>query len=360
MSMGSDQRGGATQPPSFDPKTWNRTSKSAPDEPGNPRLSLRWLARAIAGCSVGIALLVATVLLLWPHQRTQPPVPARLAPTTKTTAQPAPIITRLRIFRGEMDEQTFYSSAVAAGVDDRLVPEIAEAFAYDFDFVRDIHPGDVFEVAVESGGAVPKSNSAPPRLYYVSLVTAAKSNALYRFQPSPDEPAGWYDAEGRSARRNLMRTPVQGGRVTSTFGMREHPVLGFTRMHKGVDFGVPVGTPVFASGAGVIAWIGPHGDHGMYIRIDHTDHVATAYAHLSGFVPKLAVGSRIHQGDVVAFSGNTGISTGPHLHYEVIVNGQQVDPTTYKQELSAPLQSDGLKRFIKERDRIDALRLRSM
>lgn len=348
MSIPEDSQGKAAASPSYDPSTWKRPqSPETPAERPKPA-SRTWPRVALIGCGLG-AFAAALIVVLAGRHPAVSPRPAVHA------AQPA--ATRLRLFRGEMDEQTFYSSAVAAGVDDRLVAEIAGALAYDFDFVRDIHPGDVFEVAV---GADKPANGGPPRLYYVSLVTAAKSKAIYRFQPTPDAPADWYDAEGRSARRSLMRTPVQGGRVTSTFGMREHPVLGFTRMHKGVDFGVPIGTPVYASGDGVIGWVGPHGDHGNYVRIDHSGQLATAYAHLSAFAAKLAVGTRVRQGDVIAFSGNTGISTGPHLHYEVIVGGQQIDPATFKQDLAPPLTGDGLKRFVRERDRIDALRLRSM
>jgi murein DD-endopeptidase MepM/ murein hydrolase activator NlpD len=352
MSNPEDPEDKTAPSPSYNPATWRQpqpqeTAIAAP-KPA-PRT---WPKFALIGCGLGAFAAVFILVLAGRH----PAPAAATAPVVPAAKPAAPEATRLTLYRGEMDEQTFYSSAVAAGVDDRLVPEIAAALAYEFDFVRDIHPGDVFEVAVE---ADKPAGGGPPTLYYISLVTATKSKAIYRFQPSPAASADWYDAEGRSARRNLMRTPVQGGRVTSTFGLREHPVLGFTRMHKGVDFGVPLGTPVFASGDGVIGWVGPHGDHGNYVRIDHSGQLATAYAHLSAFA-KLAAGTRVHQGDVIAYSGNTGISTGPHLHYEVIVGGQQIDPATYKQELSPPLTGETLQRFVRERDRIDALRQRSM
>lgn len=272
----------------------------------------------------------------------------------------AQVHVRLRVFRGEMDQETFYTSAVSAGIDDRLIPEIAAAFAFDFDFVREVHPGDVFEAAVEEEINPQGDAIGPPRLRYVSLVTAVKSKALYRFQVSPDSPAGWYDADGRTTRRSLMRTPVEGARITSTFGMRDHPVLGFTRMHKGIDFGTPIGTPVYASGDGTIAILGPRGDYGFYLRIAHSSSLATAYGHLSGFAPGLSVGSRVRQGEVVAYSGNTGISTGPHLHYEVLVNGEQVNPLEYKVDEGPPLEGAALARFLKERDRIDELRSRLM
>ena len=248
-----------------------------------------------------------------------------------------------------MDQQSFYTSAVAAGIDDRLVPQITGALAFDFDFVREIHPGDVFEVAVENG-----AGTAAPSLLYVSLVTADKSRALYRFG------GAWYDVRGSTTKRALMRTPVEGARVTSTFGMREHPVLGYTRMHKGVDFGVPVGTPVYASGDGTVEAVGLHDGYGFYLRIAHSGTLATAYGHLSAYPPDIKIGSHVRQGQVVAFSGNTGISTGPHLHYEILVNGQQVNPLEYKAEGGFALQGETLAAFVRVRDRIDMARAGAM
>ncbi|HEY0303175.1 MAG TPA: M23 family metallopeptidase, partial [Rhizomicrobium sp.] len=267
---------------------------------------------------------------------------------------------RIRILRCEMNEQSFYTSAVAAGIDDRLIADIAAAFTFDFDFVREIHPGDVFEAAVAETLDVGGHAVGKPQLLYVSLVTAAKSRALYRFQIAPGAPPEWYDGDGRSTRRGLMRTPVDGARVTSTFGMRDHPVLGYTRMHKGVDFGTPVGTPVYASGDGVVDAIGPHTGYGNYLRIVHGPKLATAYGHLSGYPQGIAIGTRVHQGEVVAFSGNTGVSTGPHLHYEIIENGGQVDPLQYKTQVGVSLAGSALAEFRTERDRIDALRAQAM
>jgi murein DD-endopeptidase MepM/ murein hydrolase activator NlpD len=256
---------------------------------------------------------------------------------------------RVRAFHGEMDQQSFYTSAVAVGIDDRLISQITGALAFDFDFVREIHPGDVFEVAVEDG-----DGQAAPSLLYVSLVTAEKTKALYRFR------GAWYDAQGLATQRALMRTPVEGARVTSTFGMRDHPVLGYTRMHKGVDFGVPVGTPVYASGDGTVDAIGLHTGYGFYLRIAHTKTLATAYGHLSAYPPDIKIGVHVRQGQVVAFSGNTGISTGPHLHYEILVNGEQVNPLEYKVESGSALGGETLAAFIRARDRVDAARAGAM
>ncbi|WP_162247168.1 MULTISPECIES: M23 family metallopeptidase [unclassified Caulobacter] len=262
----------------------------------------------------------------------------------------------IKVVRGEMDANSFYSSAVAAGVRDSLIDDFAAAFAFDFDFQREIKPGDIFEAAferqVDAEGAVVGSE----RLVYVSLQTSAKSRALYAFQPPGDARPSWFDGNGVSVVRGLMRTPVEGARITSSFGLRVHPVLGYTRLHKGTDFAVPVGTAVYASGDGVVDFVGPHGGHGNFVRIRHKANLETAYAHLSRFAPGVVVGTAVRQGQPIAFSGNTGLSSGPHLHYEVIVEGVQVDPMSFQTSQGRTLNGQALAAFRRERDRIDGLR----
>ena len=257
---------------------------------------------------------------------------------------------------GQMDGDSFYTSAVSAGVPDSLIEDFANAFTFDFDFSREVHAGDAFEVVYEAPVDAEGKMSGTPQLLMVSLSTPQKSRALYRFTaPGTTEP-GWFDAAGQTTRRSLMRTPVPGARVTSTYGMRFHPVLGFTRMHRGVDFGVPVGTPVFASGDGVVSFMGPHGGHGNYLMLDHDKGLQTAYAHLSRFGPGMAIGVAVRQGQVIAFSGNTGTSSGPHLHYEIKVNGEFTDPLAFQTQAQASLTGDALAAFLRERLRIDTVR----
>jgi murein DD-endopeptidase MepM/ murein hydrolase activator NlpD len=264
--------------------------------------------------------------------------------------------TKIKVVRGEMDANTFYSSAVAAGVTDSLISDFANAFAFDFDFQREIKPGDIFEAAFErrvngAGEAV-----GAERLVYASLQTQAKSKALYRFQPPGETLAAWFDGNGSSIVRSLMRTPVEGARITSSFGPRMHPVLGYTRVHKGTDFATPVGTTVYASGDGVVDFVGLHGGHGQYVSIRHNKTLETAYAHLSAYGQGIVVGTAVRQGQAIGLSGNTGLSSGPHLHYEVIVDGAQVDPMAYETTSGRALQGVALAAFQKERNRIDALR----
>src|SRR5690606_13914592 len=137
---------------------------------------------------------------------------------------------------------------------------------------------------------------------------------------------GYFDRDGRSIENALLKTPVDGARVASVFGMRHHPILGYSRMHRGIDFAAPRGTPVFAAGDGVVARLGTNGGYGRYVRIDHGGGEATAYAHLGAYADGLAVGERVRQGQVVGYVGASGLATGPHLHYEVLIDDAQVDP----------------------------------
>jgi murein DD-endopeptidase MepM/ murein hydrolase activator NlpD len=263
---------------------------------------------------------------------------------------------RIKVVRGEMDANSFYSSAVAAGVVDSLVGDFAGAFTFDFDFQREIRPGDIFEAAFEQKVNGQGDIVGAERLVYASLQTQTKSRALYLFQPPGDAQPSWFDGNGASVVRGLMRTPVEGARITSSFGPRVHPVLGYTRIHKGTDFAVPMGTTVYASGDGVVDFVGPHGGHGNFVRIRHSPHLQTAYAHLSGYAPGVVVGATVQQGRAIATSGNTGLSSGPHLHYEVIVDDAQVDPMTFQTSSGRSLNGDALKAFREARDRLDALR----
>ena len=261
---------------------------------------------------------------------------------------------QVHVARGEMGQDTFYASAVGAGVPDLLITPFAQAFAFDFDFQREIAPGDQFEAAYEEAVGGSGERQGRPRLIYVALTTRAKSRAFYRFTPRSGAEESWFDASGSGTARGLMRTPVEGARISSPFGPRFHPIKKYMLTHKGIDFSVPTGTTVFASGAGVVEFVGVHGGHGNYIAIRHSDHLTTAYAHLS--VYDVARGEIVRQGEPIAQSGNTGASTGPHLHYEVIVDGTEVDPLTFTTAQAQRLTGPDLAAFLKEKERIDRVR----
>ncbi len=261
-----------------------------------------------------------------------------------------------RTVHGEMDADSFYTSAVAAGVVDALIPEFAQAFAFDFDFQREIHRGDVFEAVWQEQVNAQGQPVGQKRLLYVSMTTPAKSRALYRFTPPGDGKAGWYDGAGRSAVKSLMRTPVLVARISSTFGWRIHPILGFEKLHKGVDFAAPVGTPIFAAGDGVVEWAAPKGPDGNLVILKHDNGWKTYYLHMSAFGPGIAAGARVQQGQTIGAVGATGQATGPHLHYELHVNDEAVDPASVAAEDGKPLAGDALKAFKAARDQVDAAR----
>lgn len=268
----------------------------------------------------------------------------------------ARLTTRIIAARGEMGNTTFYNSAVEAGVDDSLISDFAGAFNYDVDFQFELHPGDVFEAAFEQDYNPWNEPVGPPRLLFASLRLQDKSLQFYRFEA--DGKYGWFDVSGRSNRRSFMRTPVDGARISSGFGMRFHPVLHYTRMHKGTDFAAPIGTAVYASGdAKVMVAACCHGDAGTMIALQHDNGWVTHYFHLSKIMPGIVPGVRVTQGEKIGEVGMSGGHvTGPHLHYEVIVNGEPVDPMKVDTGQGVTLAGAQLTAFKRERDRIDAAR----
>lgn len=253
-------------------------------------------------------------------------------------------------------ETSLYASALALGATDREVAALADAFAYDVDFQRDVRPGDDFEIVFEryyddEGNTVRTGN-----MLFVSLESGRGSRAFYSFIAPGDSRPDWYDAEGRSARRFLMKTPINGARLSSGYGMRRHPILGYSRMHQGTDFAAPTGTPILAAGDGTIARAGPYGGYGNYVRIRHANGYETAYAHMSRFARGMRAGARVRQGQVIGYVGTTGRSTGPHLHYEVLLRGRQMNPMTLRVATGRNLEGRALELFMIERERIDTLR----
>jgi murein DD-endopeptidase MepM/ murein hydrolase activator NlpD len=255
---------------------------------------------------------------------------------------------------GATIDSSLYLSAMKAGIPADVVVEMIHMFSYEVDFQRDIRPGDSFEVFYNYYYTPEGQPAREGNISYASMHLGGRTVTLYRYQPDPSEPADYFDAHGQSAKSMLMKTPVDGARISSGFGMRYHPVLGYTRMHKGIDFAVPVGTPVMAAGSGVVQIAGRLGGYGNYLRINHGNGYSTAYGHLSRLAPGIHKGSRVHQGQIVAYSGNTGLTTGPHLHYEILVNGDQVNPARVKVATGRRLTGRQLRDFLGERIHIDA------
>jgi murein DD-endopeptidase MepM/ murein hydrolase activator NlpD len=253
-------------------------------------------------------------------------------------------------------DKSLYASAMELGATDREVAALADAFAYDVDFQRDVQPGDNFELVFErfydDEGATVRTGD----LLFVALDTRRGPRNFYSFQAPGDSKPNWYDAEGKSARRFLMKTPINGARLSSGFGMRRHPILGYSRMHRGTDFAASTGTPVMAAGDGVVVRAGPFSTYGNYVRIRHGDNYDTAYAHLSRFGRGIHTGARVRQGEVIGYVGTTGRSTGPHLHYEVMRGGMTINPMGMRLNTGRNLDSRDLELFKLERARIDTLR----
>jgi len=252
-------------------------------------------------------------------------------------------------------DTSLYEAALDAGVSLTALTEMIRAFSFDVDFQREIQPGDSFEIVydhyLDENGEVVKTGD----VVYASMTLSGETLELYRFTPTSGI-WDFFNPNGESVRKALMRTPIDGARLTSGFGMRTHPTLGYTKMHRGVDFGAPTGTPIYAAGDGVIEKIGPFSSYGNYIRIRHNSEYSTAYAHMNGFAKGLSEGDRVRQGDIIGYVGATGRATGPHLHYEVLIAGEQVNPLDIKLPAGEKLAGADLDTFFAARDELIALR----
>ncbi|RJF86310.1 M23 family peptidase [Oleomonas cavernae] len=226
---------------------------------------------------------------------------------------------------GTIDDSLF-AAASRAGIPATVTTELIRMFSYDVDFQRDIHPGDQFELLVERHQDPDGRTLKWGDILYAKLTTTDETLPIYRFTPADDGIPDFFNPKGESVRKALLRTPIDGARISSGFGMRRHPILGYSKMHKGLDFAAPTGTPILAAGDGVIDKIGRAGAYGNYVRLRHDGKYSTAYAHMSRFARGLKPGSRVRQGQTIGYVGTTGRSTGPHLHYEILTAGKQINP----------------------------------
>ncbi len=255
-------------------------------------------------------------------------------------------------------ETSIYSAALAQGAEDQQVVDFASAFAYDIDFQREIYPGDRFEIFFETYFDERGNRVRNGEVLYAALNGKAMQRGFYRFTPSDDGVADFYDQNGESATKFLMKTPINGARISSNFGNRRHPISGYTRLHKGTDFAAPTGTPIYAAGNGTVQRASWNGGYGNYVRIKHTKGYETAYAHLSRYAKGLKSGKKVKQGEVIGYVGSTGASTGPHLHYEVWVNGSPVNAMSLKLPTGRKLAEDAaiMEEFKLHKALVDALR----
>jgi murein DD-endopeptidase MepM/ murein hydrolase activator NlpD len=252
-------------------------------------------------------------------------------------------------------EGGLYATALRYGATDREINALADAFAYDVDFQRDVRPGDHFELVFERFYDDQGNTVRTGDMLFIALESRLGRREFYSFLAPGDAQPTWYDPEGNSARRFLMKTPVNGARLSSGFGMRMHPVLGYSAMHRGVDFAAPIGSPILAAGDGMVERAGPFSTYGNYVKLRHANGYETAYAHMS----RVAVrpGQRVRQGEVIGYVGETGRATGPHLHYEVLQAGNQINPMSLRVPNGRNLTGRALQLFQIERGRIDTIRL---
>jgi len=255
--------------------------------------------------------------------------------------------------------QSIYETALRNHVPRAVIDDLIRIYSYDVDFQRKVQPGDSFELLFAGDDENAGDNSRAEVLYAL-LTTGGETRKFYRYQTVDDNVVDYYDESGKSAKKFLVRKPVADGTMTSGFGGRNHPLLGYTKMHTGVDWASSSGTPIFAAGNGIVEKIGLEGGYGKYIRIRHANGWETAYGHMSAFARGLEAGKKVRQGQLIGYVGSTGLLTGAHLHYEILVNGRFVDPMKIKLPRGRVLDRTMLASFEQERTRLDAMLTRAV
>ena len=250
-------------------------------------------------------------------------------------------------------KNNLYSSAIEAKINPDTIIEFARIFGFEIDFQRDIRKNDYFKIIYEKYfdefGKFIKSGS----ILYAHMSVNGREISLYKF--GTDKDYGYFDINGKSVEKALMKTPINGARLSSPFGMRKHPIQGFNKMHTGTDFAAPMGTPIMASGTGTITRAKWCGGGGNCIKIKHNSTYETIYAHMKNFAKGIRVGKKVRQGQIIGYVGSTGMSTGPHLHYEVIVNGKKVNSQKLKLPSGKVLKNEERKQFEIHRIKTDVL-----
>ena len=250
-------------------------------------------------------------------------------------------------------EDSLYVSAIKLGVSANVLMDMIRVMSWDVDFQRDLHVGDRFEVMYERFYTDTGKLVRTGDIQFANLILGGKSHPIYRYT-NRDGQTDYFDATGASARRALLKTPIDGAKISSGFGSRMHPILGYTIQHRGVDFAAPTGTPIFAAGDGMVEVRDRENGYGNYVRIRHNAEYATAYGHMSRFAPRIARGVHVQQGQVIGYVGSTGMATGPHLHFEVLQRNQQVNPMSVKMPTGFKLAGADLQRFLQQQSRVSA------
>ncbi len=254
--------------------------------------------------------------------------------------------------------QSVYETALRDQVPRPIIEDLVRMYSYDVDFQRKVQPGDAFEVLYAGEEEQQPAAESRNDVLFAALSVGGEIKRLYRFQSPDDGLVDYYDEAGKSAKKFLVRKPVADAIMRSGFGLRRHPILGYTKMHTGVDWAGPSGTPIYAAGNGVIEKEGWESGYGKFILIQHNNGYETAYGHMSAFARGVNEGDHVRQGQLIGFMGSTGLSTGSHLHFEIRVNGRFVDPMRIKLPRGRELQGPMLTAFEQERERLDAIMAR--
>ena len=267
------------------------------------------------------------------------------------------IITNLKkklVFKEAKINQSLYRAAMNEGISANIIIEFARIYGFQIDFQRDIRRNDTFQIIYETFEDENNKIFKTGNIVYADLNLSNQSNAFYYFDEKNNK--GHYDINGKSVKKALMKTPINGARLSSKFGMRKHPIDGYNKMHRGTDFAAPMGTPIMASGDGIVlkaAWCGGGGN---CVKIKHNSSYSTVYAHMSKFANGIRKGKRVKQGQIIGYVGSTGKSTGPHLHYEVIYNGKKINSQTLKLPSGKILKGKVRENFEITRIKLDVLK----
>ena len=248
-------------------------------------------------------------------------------------------------------KNNLYNSAVIKGIEPNIIVEFARIFGFEVDFQRDIRKGDWFEIYYEKFEDDNNKVRDTGKIIYASMFVNGEELNLYNFNYKNDQE--YYDIKGKSITKSLMKTPINGARLSSSFGMRKHPILGYNKMHRGTDFAAPTGTPIMASGSGTITRARWCGGGGNCVKIKHNSSYETIYAHMKSFAKGIKEGRKVKQGQIIGYVGSTGMSTGPHLHYEVVVNGKKVNSQKLKLPSGKILKGKAREEFELKRIKID-------
>ena len=258
-----------------------------------------------------------------------------------------------------MISNSLYADGIKSNIPNEVLIKLIQLFSFDLDFQRDIKKDTFVSLSYQKTYVENSEDFSIGDIEYAKIIIGKNTLEYFKFLTN-DGFIDYFNREGKNVKKSILKTPLDGAKLSSSFGMRKHPISGFNKMHKGIDFAAPIGTPIYAGGNGIVEYVGRNGGYGKYIRIRHNNEYKTAYAHLNSYKKGISKGVRVNQGEVIGYVGNTGRSTGPHLHYEIIYQNKQINPLTLKLPSGKILEGDELKRFEKDYKMILAKHLNNL